>query len=84
MLVSRLLKKFPSRDAETVALIDAEVVKFCASEYISKESMKQLEARINRQLYPNTAQVTERSPHNDLTEVYANDPATSGSAGNRL
>ena len=46
MLVSRLQKKFPQRDTETVELLESEVAQFCASEYVSKESMRQLEVRI--------------------------------------
>ena len=52
MLVSRLQKKFPNSATEphVMRLIEGEVNLFCASEHVTKESMKQLESRISRKL----------------------------------
>ena len=50
MLVNRLLKKYPGCDNITKGTIEQEVQIFCANEYVTKESMKQLEQRVTRRL----------------------------------
>jgi hypothetical protein len=43
MLISKLQKKFPAADPKVKITIESEVKLFCSSEYVTKESMKQLE-----------------------------------------
>ena len=50
MLISKLLKKFPSSDPKVKNTIESEVKLFCSSEYVTKETMKMLEQRISRKL----------------------------------
>lgn len=47
MLINRILKKYPGADAEMRDLIKKEVNAFCASEYVTKETIKQLENRVS-------------------------------------
>ena len=69
MLLGRLLKKFPTPSKQTVQLVEDEVAAFCASEYITKESMKQLESRVARKLNPHSTEVPSQrtvNTHGDL------------------
>ena len=44
MLINRLLKKFPDQDSERLMrVVEGEVNVFIQSEYVTKESMRQLE-----------------------------------------
>lgn len=75
MLVSRLQKKFPRQDNATTTTIDAEVNLFCQSEYVTKESMKQLELRVSRKLN----RVAEESEH-----LYTEEAAHYTQRGSRM
>ena len=57
MLINKLLKKFPDADYLMKSTIESEVNLFISSEYVTKESMKQLEARVARKLNLNYTSV---------------------------
>ena len=50
MLVNRLMKKVPNLDESQKRLVDSEVAMFINHEYLTRETMKQLENKIVRQL----------------------------------
>lgn len=63
MLINRLVKKYPDQDnGDLLRILEGEVNVFIASEYVTKESMRQLEQKVARKLYPqlNSTQNTER------------------------
>ena len=51
MLINRLTKKFPDQGSQLLnQAAEDEVNSFIASEYVTKDSMKQLEQRVSRKL----------------------------------
>mmetsp|Transcript_27916 Transcript_27916/g.37282 ORF Transcript_27916/g.37282 Transcript_27916/m.37282 type:complete len:168 (+) Transcript_27916:12-515(+) len=52
MLINRMTKRFPDVDEGTRRQIEAEVSLFISSEYVTKESMRQLEQKIARNFNP--------------------------------
>ena len=72
MLINRMMKRFPVADTATRQTVESEVNLFIASEYVTKESMKQLEQRVARKLNPNnmSAQQSERNQREDYHSVH--------------
>ena len=55
MLINRLIKKFPDQKSEQLRMVvEDQVNVFIASEYVTKESIRQLEQQVSRKLNPNT------------------------------
>ena len=72
MLINRMMKRFPVADTATRQTVESEVNLFIASEYVTKESMKQLEQRVARKLNPNnmSAQQSERNQRNSFSAAH--------------